>query len=232
MSITASSTTLGIGNSLTLAASNAGSAGTVGGAVAINAGGSVGLASGSGGAITMTAGSASSSAGNGGNITITAGGNTTSGTAGSVTIAGGTNASNGGAGNINLTPGTSGTAGSSGFIVMNGAYSESRTAVTAAATTALDFSSSNNFVVTMNASITTLTKSGVPATGRVYSATLILVQDATGSRTVNWAGLGTVKWASGTAPTLTTTGTKIDVITLMTYDGGTTWLGFIAGQNF
>ena len=39
-----------------------------------------------------------------------------------------------------------------------------------------------------------------------------------------------VRWAGGTPPTLTTSG--IDIITLMTYDGGTYWNGFVGGLAF
>jgi hypothetical protein len=109
-------------------------------------------------------------------------------------------------------------------------YTESQTAQTAAASTTIDCSTSNNFVVTMAASVTTLTFINVPASSRVYSMTLILVQDATGGRTVTWPA--SVKWSNAVVPTLTTTPNKTDVITLVTYDGGTSWLGFTAGLNF
>jgi hypothetical protein len=46
--------------------------------------------------------------------------------------------------------------------------------------------------------------------------TLILVQDANGSRTVTWPA--TVKWVGGTAPTLTTDANGVDVIGLF-WDG-------------
>jgi hypothetical protein len=46
---------------------------------------------------------------------------------------------------------------------------------------------------------------------------------------VTWGSA--VKWPSGTAPTLTSTNTKVDTFVLTTYDGGTTWYAFVAGQN-
>lgn len=61
------------------------------------------------------------------------------------------------------------------------------------------------------------------------SLTLILTQDGTGSRTGTFTG---VKWAGGTAPTLTTTATTgIDVLTFITFNGGASpvWYGFVAG---
>lgn len=42
---------------------------------------------------------------------------------------------------------------------------------------------------------------------------LMLLQDATGSRTVTWPS--SVQWASGTAPTLTTAANKLDIVTFV-----------------
>lgn len=50
---------------------------------------------------------------------------------------------------------------------------------------------------------------------------LKLVQDATGSRTVTWPA--SVKWPSGTAPTLTTTASRVDIISF--YYDGTNYFG-------
>lgn len=69
-----------------------------------------------------------------------------------------------------------------------------------------------------------------PAAGKSF--TLVLVQDATGSRTATYTPpSGTVKWPGGTAPTLTTTATKIDVLSFLCADGAN-FLGFVSGQNF
>lgn len=53
---------------------------------------------------------------------------------------------------------------------------------------------------------------------------LKLVQDATGSRTVTWPAA--VHWTDGTAPTLTATASKVDIITF--YYDGTTYFGAYA----
>ena len=61
--------------------------------------------------------------------------------------------------------------------------------------------------------------------------TLILTQDASGSRT---GAFTSVKWAGATAPTLTTTATTgVDILTFITFDGGAapTWYGFTAGAD-
>ncbi|MGZ4596277.1 MAG: hypothetical protein ACXV3V_05060 [Actinomycetes bacterium] len=68
-----------------------------------------------------------------------------------------------------------------------------------------------------------------PTAGAGKSFTVVLVQDATGSRTATWPA--TVRWAGGTPPTLTTTASKTDVLTFLCADG-TNWLGFTAGLNF
>ena len=59
------------------------------------------------------------------------------------------------------------------------------------------------------------------APGSPTSLVFKLVQDATGSRTVTWPAA--VKWSGGTAPTLTTTANKVDIITF--YYDGTTYFG-------
>ena len=61
------------------------------------------------------------------------------------------------------------------------------------------------------------------------SMTLILTQDGTGTRTGTFTS---VKWAGGTAVTLTTTATTgIDILTFYTFNGGASpvWYGFAAG---
>ena len=60
------------------------------------------------------------------------------------------------------------------------------------------------------------------------SFTLLLKQDATGSRTVTWPAA--VKWPGGTAPTITSTASKLDKY-VFTSDG-TNWYGSNAGQNY
>ena len=51
--------------------------------------------------------------------------------------------------------------------------------------------------------------------------TLILKQDATGSRTVSWPAA--LKWVGGVEPTLSTAANAIDIISLTTTDAGSTY---------
>tara|TARA_B110001469_G_C9379755_1_gene197021 strand:+ start:45 stop:551 length:507 start_codon:yes stop_codon:yes gene_type:complete len=71
----------------------------------------------------------------------------------------------------------------------------------------------------------TLTFSNPPASGKAGAFTFIAT--FSGSPAITWPA--TVKWAGGTAPTLTAAG--IDVFTFMTTDGGTIWFGFTSGAD-
>lgn len=68
-----------------------------------------------------------------------------------------------------------------------------------------------------------------PAPVAGASLSLFLAQDATGSRTVTWDTA--VRWAGGTAPTLTTTASKTDSFSFVCPDG-VHWFGFVAGLAF
>lgn len=72
---------------------------------------------------------------------------------------------------------------------------------------------------------TTLTVSNVPATGLVGAFILNLTNG--GSAAITW--FSGVKWVSGTAPTLTSSGR--DRVGFITEDGGTTWDGFVMGKD-
>lgn len=84
----------------------------------------------------------------------------------------------------------------------------------------VDLSQGSVFTVTISAA-TTLTFSNVPA-GKAATFNLIITNG--GAATVTWPT--SVKWASGTAPTLTASG--VDVLTFLTPDGGVTWYGTVA----
>ena len=62
-----------------------------------------------------------------------------------------------------------------------------------------------------------------------YAMSLKVVQDSGASGyTVTWPT--SVDWPNATAPTLTATASAVDQFVFYTYDGGTTWYGFTAGQ--
>jgi len=88
-----------------------------------------------------------------------------------------------------------------------------------------DLANGNAFQTTLTENITSITLSNPPASGTYGECIIKFVQDGTGSRTVaGWPAA--VKWPGGTAPTITTTlTTGTDIVTLKTWDGGTTWFG-------
>lgn len=84
----------------------------------------------------------------------------------------------------------------------------SEVTTTYGATTTFDFNSFINTAVTLTGNITTMTLSNVRA-GK--SGTIRFIQDGTGSRTTVWSS--TFKWASGSAPSLSTAASAVDVLT-------------------
>ncbi len=95
-------------------------------------------------------------------------------------------------------------------------------------TTTLDLASGNVFNITLVGN-TTFAFSGA-TNSKACAIGLYLRQDATGGRTVAWPA--SVKWAGGTAPTLTTTASALDILVFESLDGGTTWYGSLAGANY
>ena len=75
--------------------------------------------------------------------------------------------------------------------------------------------------LTGNATIT------MPTATSGKSFIMYLKQDATGSRTVTWS---TVRWAGGTAPTITSTASRQDILSF--FADGTNWYGVVVGQNY
>jgi hypothetical protein len=108
-------------------------------------------------------------------------------------------------------------------------YSETVVTANSDAAYTINLANGNIFELTLTDNCT-LSFSNPPAAGKAGSLTLILIQDGTGSRTITWPD--SVTWASGNAPTLSTSAGAVDIIQLFTTDGGTTWRGFLAGANF
>jgi FtsP/CotA-like multicopper oxidase with cupredoxin domain len=87
----------------------------------------------------------------------------------------------------------------------------------------LDLTNGTVQIITLtgNATIT------MPTATSGKSFIMLLKQDATGSRTVTWS---TVKWAGGTAPTITSTASRQDILSF--FADGTNWYGVVVAQNY
>lgn len=94
----------------------------------------------------------------------------------------------------------------------------------------IDCSAGEVHDITLNAATVTLSFSNPPASGKPMNLFLYLRQDASGSRVVSWPA--SVKWAGGSAPTLTTSANKLDIIELHSADGGANWRGRVYGLNY
>lgn len=79
-----------------------------------------------------------------------------------------------------------------------------------AATVDWSLSQTERYLLTGNCTFTFAN----PTDGARYA--LILEQDATGSRLVTWPT--SIKWPDGSAPTLTTTAGKIDIVSFLYYN--------------
>jgi hypothetical protein len=99
------------------------------------------------------------------------------------------------------------------------------TPFTANSSTAITLALTNGTVqiitLTGNATIT------MPTATAGKSFIIMLKQDATGSRSVTWS---TVKYPSGTAPTITATASRLDIFSF--FADGTNWYGTTIGQNY
>lgn len=118
----------------------------------------------------------------------------------------------------------------SSTVTYNAGVYEKKAAPTVSSTTTIDASAGNTAVLALTTNITTLSFSNLPASGNVYGVTVFIAQDSTGGRTITWPAA--VKWAGGSAPVLTVTGSKTDIVYLTTYDAGTTWYGSVVGMNY
>lgn len=81
------------------------------------------------------------------------------------------------------------------------------TALTDGATITPDFSAANNFSVTLGGNRTLANPTNLTAG---QSGAIVITQDGTGSRTLSFGSYW--KFATGTAPTLTTTASKVDLL--------------------
>jgi hypothetical protein len=107
----------------------------------------------------------------------------------------------------------------------NNGYTEESFTSTPTSTITVDLANGSVQIITLGGNITYTFPT--PVAGKSFI--LVQKQDATGSRTVTWPA--SVKWPSGTAPTLTATASKADKFVFTAIDSSS-WLGSVAGQNY
>ena len=96
----------------------------------------------------------------------------------------------------------------------------------------INLDNGTTFNVTLTANVNSFTISNF-LENRVNSFALFLTQDNIGGKLVNFTFTGkTLKWNQGNVPLMTSGANATDFYTFVTNDGGSTWYGFTAGQNF
>ena len=105
------------------------------------------------------------------------------------------------------------------------------------ATVTVDLSTGNFFKIDMadsNADIATFTITKPALSSTVISSFVIHITQGSTARQFTWASLSAIKWVGGAPgrPSLTITDNAIDVLSLTTYDNGTTWHGQAVGFNY
>jgi hypothetical protein len=121
------------------------------------------------------------------------------------------------------------------YDVSTGSYANTSLNISSKETTpyAITFADSGRKMYIAGSSADTVfqytTVSSFIADSTAYAMSLKVVQDSGASGyTVTWPT--SVDWPAATAPTLTATASAVDQFVFYTYDGGTTWYGFTAGQ--
>jgi len=119
------------------------------------------------------------------------------------------------------------TADANGVVTFDNGKIEESTVITSSSNAAtINLRDGDNFTHTLSENVT-YTFSNPAASGKVSAFSLKVIQDSS-ARTITWPG--SVDWAAATAPTITATSGGVDVFVFVTYDGGTIYYGFTAGQ--
>ena len=120
------------------------------------------------------------------------------------------------------------TADANGVVKFDNGIQEESTAVSSSSNAAtINLRDGTVFTHTLSENVT-YTFSNPAASGYASTFTLKVTQDSS-ARTITWPG--SVDWAGGTAPTISTGNGEVDVFVFHTVDGGTTYYGFTAGQD-
>jgi hypothetical protein len=122
----------------------------------------------------------------------------------------------------------SGGAGGSFVSATGGGRELVNTIAAATGAVTLDLNLGNVQSLVLSGNVTSLAVTNTVA-GKSCTFTLVVKQDGTGGRT--FAFMSGAKWSGGVVPTISSAANKVDIFTFMTTDNGSTWYGFIAGQD-
>jgi hypothetical protein len=120
-----------------------------------------------------------------------------------------------------LTPSDIGALATAGGTLTNLRETLAAPAIGATNVLTLDFSTGSVFRISVNKNITSVVFTNLPASGTAFMLTLIF--DITGAFTITWPTA--IKWPAATSPTLSTTSGQVQIMTLLSTNGGTTFYG-------
>jgi aspartate oxidase len=111
-------------------------------------------------------------------------------------------------------------------------YSEKTNDLTIeAGVTTIDLNRGNTFILTLTEQVNKFNIINIP--NGTITFTLVVKQTSYGNKLMFWNFEGkTLKWSNNQIPIMTQTGSKTDVYSFATFDGGSEWFGFPGGQNF
>jgi hypothetical protein len=101
-------------------------------------------------------------------------------------------------------------------------------------TLTVDLSTANVFVYTTTGTISQINITNIPSKANIAVGFTLVITCGNSLYGVDFDTLGTGApvWAGGTPPTFTSTVGRTDIVSYVTYDGGTTWYGMVGGLNF
>lgn len=102
--------------------------------------------------------------------------------------------------------------------------------LTATDTLSLDVSQASEFIITLSAITCALTFSGALSEDNITQQITLVLTQGTGVNKVVWPD--NVRWQHDHIPVLSYTEGNTDVVTLVTWDNGVSWLGFYSGTGF
>lgn len=76
----------------------------------------------------------------------------------------------------------------------------------------------------------TISFAAVPGSDVGYSMTILLRQDGTGARVVTWPA--EVTWPNDVEPVLSVAPGSVDIVSVLTIDGGASWFGFVGPAGY
>jgi hypothetical protein len=101
-------------------------------------------------------------------------------------------------------------------------------------TLTVDLSTANVFVYTTTGTISQINITNIPSKANIAVGFTLVITcgDSLYGVEFDVLGTGVPVWAGGTPPTFTSTVGRTDIVSYVTYDGGTTWYGMVGGLNF